>query len=530
MSNKISINLQAISPTQAMYHSLRETKISYLIDAPYTRTLLNNDVKIPATKYRNLGENSMTYPREKIHPINKYFNARQKEINADYKKTHNNSGLQKNTKLYQEAVISFGREQFEKCKIEEIEDKLKSFCSTFSENTGSKIVFSSLHLDEGHIEDGEKLHNYHAHILIENYNFETHKTCLQKLDYRKLQGLVAECFKDLGFERGDPEKKTQRLEHKQYREVKENEKLNIKEIDKYFLPISELTERLEIDCENVEEFTNEIENIINEKIAENLELKQELRTKDQIIDEFYEKINHLEAEKIQDIEGKNQIINQLKADYESTRTELKTLKAQGLEPAKQAEYTQLKKEYEQAKKTIQEQKTEINDQIDQINALEMTLEEQNELLTNVGFEPTEIKTPTRDTAILLSRSLDACSNRNHTETIKEALQNAQNPQKTPVIDIEIGYEELICRSKAILEISETQNNLEKQYKDQIKPYTREYNDIKNSQKRAIKDVWNLPPNKKIAELPDHEHPFKRFLKWCRDLFIKREQERSYDII
>lgn len=184
-------------------HSLRKQK-----NPP--KYLLNGEPK-PIVNYRH-GE-----------PIE--WRNRIKNIHADYLK-ENKQTIRKTTKLYQEACIVFSVDQFEKCKVEDIENYIKSFCDKFEKEHKCKILYSSLHLDEGREEkdeNGEKtgkvIKNPHAHFMIENYNFEKHKTTLQNLDYRKLQTEIATHFSELGFIRGDPDKHAVRLEQEEWREV-----------------------------------------------------------------------------------------------------------------------------------------------------------------------------------------------------------------------------------------------------------------------------------------------------------------------
>jgi hypothetical protein len=173
MSNLISVNVQECTPATSICHnSIDRSNISYLVTTPNTISNYRHDLK-------DFNENLEISKNE----IYDYFKLRQLEINTDYKETHNNRNIKKDTKLYQEAVISFGREQFENCDQSEILKSLENFSDNFEQKYGCKILMTSLHLDEGHkSKDGTIEHNYHAHVLIENYSFETHKTCLQKLD------------------------------------------------------------------------------------------------------------------------------------------------------------------------------------------------------------------------------------------------------------------------------------------------------------------------------------------------------------
>lgn len=211
MSDYISINVQETEPAQSIHHSARTKTVTYLVANPNTVTNFRHDLK------------SLNNNQNDINHVSDYFKARELEIKQDYRE-NNNRSIQKNTKLYQEAVISFGRERFEQNNQANILKATEDFCLEFEQKYNVKILMSSLHLDEGHKdENGTIKHNYHTHLLIENYSFDTHKTGMRKVDFRTLQTELAQSFEHLGFERGDPEKKAQRLEHREYRAMKEQE-------------------------------------------------------------------------------------------------------------------------------------------------------------------------------------------------------------------------------------------------------------------------------------------------------------------
>ena len=200
MSDYISINVQETEPAQSIHHSARTKTVTYLVANPNTVTNFRHDLK------------SLNNNQNDINHVSDYFKARELEIKQDYRE-NNNRSIQKNTKLYQEAVISFGRERFEQNNQANILKATEDFCLEFEQKYNVKILMSSLHLDEGHKdENGTIKHNYHTHLLIENYSFDTHKTGMRKVDFRTLQTELAQSFEHLGFERGDPEKKAQRLE------------------------------------------------------------------------------------------------------------------------------------------------------------------------------------------------------------------------------------------------------------------------------------------------------------------------------
>lgn len=108
--------------------------------------------------------------------------------------------LPKNTELVKEAIVNLNeRHTMENLKL----------ISIHLEKMGFKVCHLAIHKDEGHIEaDGKKVFNYHAHILMVNYDFENHRTIRPSPgQMRKLQSDVASL---LEMERGkqyiNPEK------------------------------------------------------------------------------------------------------------------------------------------------------------------------------------------------------------------------------------------------------------------------------------------------------------------------------------
>ena len=324
MSNLVSINVQEIDPAQSIHHSARTKTVSYLVAEPNTITTYRHDLQ------------SINIDKSNLDNVRDYFELRTAEINTDYKETHNNRNIKKDTKLYQEAVISFGREQFENCDQSAVLKSINSFCNNFENKYGCKVLMSSLHLDEGHkSETGEILHNYHAHVLIENYSFETHKTTLQKLDYRKLQTELANEFKHLGFERGQdytglqkaenklakeehrqPEKiKPVRLEHREYRQMKEQEaglELEIKNTQ-----LQDTIKTLEVSKPAAEPINEQLQADNNAKALQIAQLQEQLRLAKEQYDADRKKLK-------ESGEAKQADYQKLKAEYEELKSQLES--------------------------------------------------------------------------------------------------------------------------------------------------------------------------------------------------------------
>lgn len=360
MSDYISINIQRCQPSQTIHHSNRSTYISYLVTNPNT-----------ITKYRHNLE-SLTKEDLQDKKVKQYFELRKTEIQQDYK-SHIHQSMKANTKLYQEAVISFGRETFEQNNIADIEHSLDKFCNQFEQKYNVKILMSSLHLDEGHKNlQNEILHNYHAHILIENYSFETHKTGMRKVDFRKLQTELSQSFEHLGFRRGDPERKAVRLEHKEYRETAEL----IKGIDFEYQQFADINNK-EFQVDTIGEFAQKIENVI----TENKSLRTENSLNRSQIKELEKQLAELNKTTRQNLKDSGVAIQQ---DYKNLKIEVTTIEEQ----LKNGIITELEKAKQSGFKTYAEVLERKNTSFIQKQAMK-TIEKPNEISLSL-INPTEL--------------------------------------------------------------------------------------------------------------------------------------------
>lgn len=199
MSNLISANIQKLLKlSQSFAHNLRFQKPSYLVDD--TKNIHQTaNIELFKNIEDRLKNKSLEYKKEFIDRCQ--FKLEQ-TIKADYLK-HNKQKMQAKTELLHECVISFGREQFEKNKVADINNKISEFTKDFEKKYNVTVLSYSLHLDEGHKnEKGEILKNYHCHFQILNYSFDKHKTGLRSCNFKKLQTELAEKFESLGFKRG----------------------------------------------------------------------------------------------------------------------------------------------------------------------------------------------------------------------------------------------------------------------------------------------------------------------------------------
>ena len=130
-------------------------------------------------------------------------------------------------------------------------EQMKKFSSWLKAKKGIETIFTSLHFDEGHIgkKDGKFHCNFHAHVGLDFFNWETGKTIkLDKNDMSDIQTALAEC---LGMERGE------------IKEITEAEHLDVVE---YRLKAEEETIRQEHQ-ERIEKSALEVEKMEAKKAA-----------------------------------------------------------------------------------------------------------------------------------------------------------------------------------------------------------------------------------------------------------------------
>lgn len=103
-------------------------------------------------------------------------------------------------------------------------DKVLEFCEKYEAATGHKVLRADVHLDEGHMRDGEPIFNAHAHIMADRTNDAGRVIKLAPAQLRKIQDLSAEV---MGLERGQDARKTGRknISHHAYRYLAEKGRL-----------------------------------------------------------------------------------------------------------------------------------------------------------------------------------------------------------------------------------------------------------------------------------------------------------------
>lgn len=154
----------------------------------------------------------------------------------------------KDFNLLFEHIVILSEEQYVKMEKKYGETKakqlfvnyLRKYAAQIKKEFGFEPLGIDLHLDEGRYEEGRFVRNIHAHVSFFNYDFKNKIAPLRHLmtkgkdsksrsnqlnpNFEKMQDIVANTFKPLGFERGESKNVTGR-EHLQ-KEKFVKEKLN----------------------------------------------------------------------------------------------------------------------------------------------------------------------------------------------------------------------------------------------------------------------------------------------------------------
>ena len=116
-----------------------------------------------------------------------------------------------------EAVLNFNPEH----TIEDVRRVAEHIEAKF----GIRCVEIAMHKDEGHIdkETDETVYNLHAHLNFVTYANGKQNWRREHIDPKKLSELQTEVAELMGMERGDPDRKAKRLEHRELKIVKQIE-------------------------------------------------------------------------------------------------------------------------------------------------------------------------------------------------------------------------------------------------------------------------------------------------------------------
>ena len=101
---------------------------------------------------------------------------------------------------------------------------VREWCKQYENLSGHKVLRADVHLDEGHIENGEALLNAHAHVIADRTNEKGRVITVDAPKLRKVQDMTA---KVTGLQRGKNsiETKLKHLPHQAYKYLAEQGRL-----------------------------------------------------------------------------------------------------------------------------------------------------------------------------------------------------------------------------------------------------------------------------------------------------------------
>ena len=218
-----------------------------------------------------------------------------------------------------EAVINLNKEH----TLEDVQQLVKEI----EKETGFTSVQIAIHRDEGRMERGTPIYNLHAHVTFFTLDQNTGQQLYRKsitpkqkeqqpnlkpMNRERLSKLQDITAKALGMERGKKGSKAQRLDHKQYKAVKQAELAKVKDLKE---EIKELRAELKEQGAGREDYAK-LE-------ALNKELQEQVKAKDLTISDLKKQVNLLRHEAMNWSEAKS-----YKELYEDTKKENLELKEQ----------------------------------------------------------------------------------------------------------------------------------------------------------------------------------------------------------
>ena len=248
---------------------------------------------------------------------------------------------------------------------------VREWCKQYENLSGHKVLRADVHLDEGHIENGEALLNAHAHVIADRTNEKGRVITVDAPKLRKVQDMTA---KVTGLQRGKNsiETKLKHLPHQAYKYLAEQGRLEtqqavveVEESKRKALGIH--VEHARSDRKQIKELKDELDDLKTKYAAERAALKasgKAVQSDYQALKKEHaaalENLSSAEskAAKVPVLEAKVEELeatvttqaDQIAALKDQYRLDREALKATGT--AKQADYQALKKTHEAALKKL----------------------------------------------------------------------------------------------------------------------------------------------------------------------------------
>lgn len=233
--------------------------------------------------------------------------------------------IQSKTVTHLSAIVNFNKEH--------TPEDIKKLCDYLEKELDTKVIQFAMHRDEGHIANGEKIKNYHAHIEFMGLDSQGNsiKRTLKKKELINLQSKTAEI---LGMQRGrnyvaEKAKRPKRLDTYEFKKAKEMEAAakESKLLKTTFDQLLATKKDLSAAQSEAREYLKEL-GATREDFAKldqlNKDLKEQVKENALTIEEMQEKFNSLIKEK----------------DHFKAVVELKSVEILDLEPYKNLYFSQ----------------------------------------------------------------------------------------------------------------------------------------------------------------------------------------------
>lgn len=350
----------------------------------YFREITESDYKI----MKNL---SYSFGSNENQNLTKSFNEFYEEMEKIYKKQKRHLYKEKGNHIV-EQVISLSQERAREILNQKDGDKLlleyfKNSAIEINKKYGLEPIHIDVHLDEGKIDNIKNKmgvtetslvkENIHAHAVFLNYNFSKQKTVLRglkKQDFRDMQDLAGKVFQDLGFERGEDKRNSNRNHLKTTAYIEEVQNI---ENEKYVENQVNLNiEDMEYNIEDLKEIQDNKKEVI-EEINELKEQKKDYKNielNNQEIIELNTKILEFEK-KIQDLKDSKKSVTELDISNEEKKKlhklkQIEIKKYQGLRRDLKSEIKTLNKDYKTKMEDLKTLNNSITDKEKSLKKLE----------------------------------------------------------------------------------------------------------------------------------------------------------------
>ncbi len=451
---------------------------------------------------------------ERLKKIDYLLREQAKKLNIEYEDKYKNQNInfynleqmqqkrkrkpQKNENEIIETIIVFSEEQSLKYLKNDDDTLLKisqQIALNFKKIYGFEPMQIDLHRDEGYIDKDTKQikYNFHAHLVLYNYDFEKNKTVLRTLrkqDFRDMQDLAEQSAKEAGFD-------FRRGEKKEYTNARHLKTQEFREARKVLNVFNFLEKNIKSIDEEKKKIRNNL-NLSNEEIKElNKSLTKQKRLLAAELKEIKKNVNGYDFDNTKDI-IKNIFQKFLKQNIElkGIINKNKYIKAEKIIPLFQNITDNMEKNINENFFNGNFEKTEI------LKNENRKLEEETE---KIKRENEELK---RENELLLSSKK---INKEYAKKLKEEKEKVENINNNLSSNNETLKKDLEIKKEIITEIRE-KNIIIKNYYDDIKKLY----ELNISKIETFKEL-NKELKEKFEALAEAKKPYISSLRRTNDI-------------